>query len=63
MTAAKRITVDDLRAKAEEIEETIKEDARALVHEDTTKMVLAGAVVVAVAVSVAFYLGTRRCRF
>lgn len=63
MSAAKKITVDDLRAKAEGIRDQVQEDARALVHEDAVKTAIVAAVVVAVAVSAAFYLGTRRCRF
>ncbi len=63
MSAAKKITVDDLRDKAEEIRDTIQEDARRVFYEDTTKLVIVGAVVVATVVSLAFYLGTRRCRF
>jgi hypothetical protein len=63
VSAAKKITVDDLRDKAEEIRDTIQEDARRVFYEDTTKLVIVGAVVVATVVSLAFYLGTRRCRF
>jgi flagellar biosynthesis/type III secretory pathway M-ring protein FliF/YscJ len=63
VSAAQRITVDDLRDKAESIRDQVKEDARRLAHEERMKMVIAGAVVVAVAVSFAYYMGSRRCRF
>lgn len=63
MSAAKKITVDDLRDKAEEIRDTFQEDTRRVLHEETAKLVIVGAIVVATAVSLAFYLGTRRCRY
>ena len=60
--SAQKITVDDLREKAEGIRDSVREDARHALYDETVKMVVAGAVVVAVAVSLAFYLGTRRGR-
>lgn len=62
MSAENRITVDDLRAKAEDIRDNVQDDAKRLVQQETAKMVIVGAVVVAVAVSFAFYMGSRRCR-
>ncbi len=62
MTAAKRITVDDLREKAEGIRDSVREDARRALREDVARTVLVAVVTVAAAVSLAYYLGTRRCR-
>lgn len=60
--SAKKVTIDDLREKAYDIKATVEEDARALVHEQTVRLVIAGAVVVAVAVSMAYFAGSRRRR-
>jgi hypothetical protein len=62
VTAAKRITIDDLRDKAEDIRDSVQEDVRRVAQEDAVKVAVAAAVVVAVGISFAFYLGTRRCR-
>ena len=62
MSAAERITVEDLKEKAEEIQDTLREDAERLLRQETTKTVLVAAAVVACAVSFAYYIGTRRCR-
>lgn len=60
----KRITVEDLRDKAQEIGKIAEEDVRAVsrrvTEQDVTTYIIAGALVVAVAVSFAYYMGTRR---
>ncbi|GAB4279501.1 MAG: hypothetical protein Kow0056_12740 [Coriobacteriia bacterium] len=58
---AQRITVEDLKEKAEGIRDTVKEDARRLAHEQTVKVAVVAVAAVAVGLSIAFYLGTRRC--
>ena len=62
MSAAQKITVDDLREKAEEIQERVRVDTERLLKDEVMKTVLVGAAVVALTVSFAYYVGTRRCR-
>jgi hypothetical protein len=59
MTPAK-ITVDDLKEKAEFIRDTAKGEAERVVRDETTKLVIAGVAVVLVTVSLAYYLGSHR---
>lgn len=61
MTESTRdITVDDLRSKALHIRDMAEVEARALVSDRATQMIAVGVVAVLVAVSLAYYLGTRR---
>ena len=53
------ITLDDVRHKALAVRDMATEEVRHTVEDRTVQVVIAGAVVVAVAVSLAYYLGTR----
>ncbi len=57
----KKITVEDLKEQAEGIRDTVREDAKEVLRQDTTKMVIAGVVTAVVVVSFAYYIGRRRC--
>ena len=57
-----RITVDDLRHKALSIEDMVKVEAKQRVADNRVRIIIAVAVVGAVTLSVAYYLGTRRGR-
>lgn len=54
------ITVDDLRRKAVHIKDMAEAEARVIMDDQRSKMLLVGAVAVLAAVSIAYYLGTRR---
>lgn len=54
------ITIDDLRRKATQIKDMAKAEARLLADERRSQMILVGVVAVVAAVSIAYYLGTRR---
>jgi hypothetical protein len=56
------ITLDDLRHKALAIRDTATDEARRLAQTNTTRIVIASAVVCAVALSLAYYMGTRAAR-
>lgn len=62
MTEGPRLTVDDLRHKAEAIRDEAKAEMAHIVKEESTKAIAVGAVAVVIAVSIAYYLGTRSCR-
>lgn len=57
-----RITIDDLRHKALAIRDTAKEEALAVLDQPTSRYVLAGALVFAIAVSVAYVMGSQAAR-
>lgn len=57
---APAITVDDLRRKAVHIKDMTEVEVRQLTDERMTQIVLVGAVALLAAVSIAYYLGTRR---
>jgi len=57
---AKKITVDDLRRKAEGIKGTVQAEAKRLAKEEVTTYVTLGAVALFAAISLAYYMGTRR---
>ncbi|MDZ4179778.1 MAG: hypothetical protein U1E29_11210 [Coriobacteriia bacterium] len=54
-----RLTINDVRHHAEEVRDMAVDQAKAIVEDNRTKGLIVGVVVVALAVSVAFYLGTR----
>ena len=56
------ITVEDLKRKAVHIKDMAEAEARQLAEEQLTKVVLVGVVAVLAAVSIAYYLGSRRAR-
>jgi hypothetical protein len=60
--AAERITTDDLRHKALAIRDAATSEARRVLEDNTTKIIVASVVVCAVTLSVAYYLGTRAGR-
>ncbi len=57
-----RISVEDLRHKAEAIVDTAEAHIKRATHDELVKTVIVSAVAVAVLVSTAYYLGSRRCR-
>lgn len=57
-----RLTVDDLRNKAFQVRDLAEAEVRRITEEDFTRNVAIAAGVVALAVGLAFYLGTRRAR-
>jgi hypothetical protein len=56
---AQRITVDDLRRKAENIRDMAKADAKRVVTQDSGQMVVIGVAVVLATVSMAYFLGAK----
>lgn len=54
------ITVDDLKRKALHIKDMAERETREIAHERGSQIVLVGALAVLAAVSIAYYLGTRR---
>ncbi|HET6352063.1 MAG TPA: hypothetical protein VFG89_08045 [Coriobacteriia bacterium] len=66
LAAEPRVTVDDLRHRAENFKtqamEEAKSAANAVVAQEATKTILVVAGVVIVAASLAYFLGTRRGR-
>jgi hypothetical protein len=52
------ITTEDLRRKAVHVQDLAKAEVRDVVELDTTRMVVAGVAVVAVALSLAYFMGT-----
>lgn len=55
-----RLTVDDLRHKALAVGQTVQIEAKRLIDQPRNRYVLAGAVIFAVAISFAYYLGSRK---
>jgi len=53
------LTTDDLRHKALAIREVAAEEARRALEDNTVRIVIASAVVCAVMLSVAYFMGTR----
>ncbi|MCE5191556.1 MAG: hypothetical protein LLG08_07345 [Actinomycetia bacterium] len=61
MTSAEQpISVDDLRRKAMRIKDMAESEVREVRQSRGTQLVVAGVVVVCAAVSLAYYLGSRR---
>jgi hypothetical protein len=56
---AERITVDDLKHKALAVQKVSTDEAKRIVGTSALRAVLVGAAVVAVALSVAYYVGSR----
>lgn len=54
------ITVDDLRQKVMHIRDLAEVEARTVARERATAIVAVGAVAIIAAVSIAYYLGSRR---
>lgn len=54
------ITVDDLRRKAVRIKDMAEAESRLILDDQRTRVIVIGVVAVVAAVSVAYYLGTRR---
>lgn len=54
------ITVEDLRSKALHIKDLAEGEVRDLAAEKTAQVVVVGVVAVLAAISIAYYLGTRR---
>ena len=57
------ITLDDLRHKAQRIKLEASNEARAQLTERRTQLMLAGVVAVVAVVSVAYFMGSRACRY
>ncbi len=60
MTEGPRLTIDDLRHKAEGVRDLAKAEVTHVVKEESTKAIVVGVAAVLVAVSIAYYLGSRR---
>jgi hypothetical protein len=58
-TGAQRLTTDDLRHKALAVRDVATDEARHLLQRNRVRLIIAGAVVVAVGFSVAYHLGSR----
>lgn len=58
----RKITVEDIRRKAERVQQVAQDDVQRLVREEQARGVIVAAVGVAVVVSLAYYLGTRAGR-
>jgi hypothetical protein len=56
---AERITVDDLKHKALAVREVATDEVRRVTGTSAVRAVLVGAAVVAIALSVAYYVGSR----
>lgn len=59
-TLPAEITVDDLKRKAVHIKDMAEAEARLVAEERATKIVVVGVAAVFAAISIAYYLGTRR---
>lgn len=61
-----RLTLDDVKHKAETVKDVAITEAnelvRVVVAQDVTRFVIAAAVVMGLAVSIAYAAGSRRCR-
>jgi len=64
--AEDRITIDDVKHRAEAVRDLAvseaKETARVIAHDQLTKTIVVGVVAVVALTSLAYYLGTRRYR-
>ena len=58
--APQRLTVDDLKQKALHIRDLAESETREVLQRDATKVLVIGVVAVVAAVSIAYYLGSRR---
>ena len=57
--SAKKLTIDDVRNHAEEVQDLAKSEVRDFFDEKSTQAAIIGVVAVVAAISVAFYLGMR----
>ncbi|MDO8914897.1 MAG: hypothetical protein Q7W16_02290 [Coriobacteriia bacterium] len=57
--SAQRITTDDLRHKALAVRDMTTDEARHLLERNRVRLIIGSAVVVAVALSAAYYFGSR----
>ena len=57
-----RITIEDLRRKADKIKLVAQAEAKEAMEEEVSKWVVVAAVAIGVAVSFAYFMGSRRCR-
>lgn len=60
-TLEPRISIEDLKDKARRIGDLATAEVRHVTRERTTQTIVAGVALVAAAVAVAYYLGSRRC--
>lgn len=58
--ASEAITLDELRGKASRVKDMAGSELRRVTGQQASKAVLVGAVAVVAAISLAYYLGTRR---
>lgn len=59
---AQALTIEDVRHHAEEVRDLVKAEARRISRTDPAQVVAYAVVGVLVVASVAYYLGSRRCR-
>jgi len=57
--SAKKLTIDDVRHHAEDVQDLAKAEVRDFFDEKGTQAAIIGIVAVVAAVSIAFYLGSR----
>jgi hypothetical protein len=61
-TTAEKLSIEDVRRKAERVEEIAREEVGHVVHADLTTYAIYGAVAVVAVVGLAYYLGSRSAR-
>lgn len=58
----KKITLEDVRRRAENVQQTAQDEVQHVLRAQQTRIVIVAAVGVAVAVGLAYYMGTRAAR-
>jgi uncharacterized ferredoxin-like protein len=58
-TNAEKLSIEDVRRKAERVEEIAREEVDHFVHRDATRYAIYGAVAVLAVVGLAYYMGAR----
>ncbi len=61
-TTAEKLSIEDVRRKAERVEEIAREEVDRVVHRDATTYAIYGAVAVVAVVGLAYYMGARAAR-
>lgn len=61
-TTTGELSIEDVRRKAERVEEIAREEVDHFVHRDATKYAIYGAVAVVAVVGLAYYMGSRGAR-
>jgi hypothetical protein len=61
-TTAEKLSIEDVRRRAERVEEIARDEVDHFVHADLTTYAIYGAVAVVAVVGLAYYMGTRSAR-